>query len=128
MLRQLANLPQILSPASYDLRATTMDAYRQQKLEPNVVLEGAEMDAVLRFVERGLGVAVVPATVLLDRPNLLSCRLTEPALTRTISLAHRREVTLSRAVRAMQELILSTVQDLAKQSPAIRSLSKDQQG
>ena len=25
------------------------------------MLEGAEMDAVLRFVERGLGVAIVPA-------------------------------------------------------------------
>ena len=124
-LRQLADLPQIVFSDSYDLRATTMDAYRQQKLEPNVVLEGAEMDAVLRFVERGLGVAVVPATVLLDRPNLLSCRLTEPALTRTISLAHRRDVTLSRAATAMQELILSTVQDLAQQSPAIRTLFED---
>src|SRR5690625_5203455 len=105
-----------------------MNAYQQHDLTPNVVLEGAEMDAVLRFVERGLGVAVVPATVLLDRPNLLSCRLTEPALPRTISLAHRREVTLRRAVRALQELILSTVQDLSKQSPALRSLFEDQHG
>src|SRR5699024_9630943 len=126
-LRQLANLPQILFSDSYDLRATTMDAYRQQKLEPNVVLEGAEMDAVLRFVERGLGVAVVPATVLLDRPNVLSCRLTVPALARTISFAHRRDVTQGRAVRAIHELNLTTVQDLAKHRPAIRSLSKDQQ-
>ncbi len=121
-LQQLAELPQIVFSESYDLRATTMNAYHQQDLMPNVVLEGAEMDAVLRFVERGLGVAVVPATVLLDRPNLASCRLTEPSLTRTISLAHRRDVTLSKAATAMQKLILSTVQTVAGQSSAIRSL------
>ena len=121
-LRQLAQLPQIVFSESYDLRATTMDAYRQLDLSPNVVLEGAEMDAVLRFVERGLGVAVVPASVLLDRPNLASCRLINPALTRTISLAHRRDVTLSKAATAMQDLILATVTHVAHQSPAIRSL------
>lgn len=121
-LHELAELPQIVFSESYDLRAATMDAYRQLELEPNVVLDGAEMDAVLRFVERGLGVAVVPATVLLDRPNLSSCRLVEPSLTRTISLAHRQDVTLSKATTAMQNLILDTVTEVADQSPAIRSL------
>ena len=122
-LRQLADIPQIVFSASYDLRAATMDAYRQQELSPNVVLDGAEMDAVLRFVERGLGVAVVPATVLLDRPGLHSRRLTEPALTRTISLAHRKDVNLSKAAAAMQAMIISTAHQLADQSPAIRSFT-----
>ncbi|GAA4116203.1 LysR family transcriptional regulator [Enteractinococcus coprophilus] len=121
-LQQLAELPQIVFSQSYDLRAATMDAYQQMDLDPNVVLEGAEMDAVLRFVERGLGVAVVPATVLLDRPHLSSSRLIEPSLMRTISLAHRRDVTLSKAAAAMQNLILATVSEVADQSPAIRSL------
>lgn len=120
-LHQLAELPQIVFSESYDLRATTMEAYQRHGLTPNVVLEGAEMDAVLRFVEYGLGVAVVPATVLLDRPRLLSRRLTEPSLTRTISLAHRKDVSLSRAAQAMHELIIVTVQDIAERSPAIRA-------
>lgn len=122
-LQQLAELPQIVFSESYDLRATTMNMYRQHDLDPNVVLEGAEMDAVLRFVEHGLGVAVVPATVLLDRPRLVSRRVTEPSLTRTISLAHRKDVSLSHAAQAMHELILVTVQDIAAQSPAIRALT-----
>lgn len=121
-LSQLAGLPQIVFSQSYDLRAATMDAYRQLGLSPNVVLEGAEMDAVLRFVERGLGVAVVPATVLVDRPGFSSRRLTEPSLTRTISLAHRKDVQLGRAAEVMHDLIASTVHELAEQSPAIRSL------
>ena len=122
-LRELADIPQIVFSASYDLRAATMDAYRHQNLSPNVVLDGAEMDAVLRFVERGLGVAVVPATVLLDRPGLHSRRLTEPSLTRTISLAHRKDVNLSKAAEAMQAMIISTTHQLADQSPAIRALA-----
>ena len=57
---------------------------------PDVVLEGAEMDAVLRFVERGLGVAIVPAMVLIDRPALRSVRLGAPALdTKTRKAPHR---------------------------------------
>lgn len=123
-LRELAPLPQIVFSESYDLRATTMDAYRQLELAPNIVLEGAEMDAVLRFVERGLGVAVVPATVLLDRPNLWFRRLTQPSLTRTISLAHRRDVRLSKAASAMHDLIVSSVSEVASQSSAIRSLMR----
>lgn len=124
-LRELAVLPQIVFSESYDLRAATMEAYRQHELSPKVVLEGAEMDAVLRFVEHGLGVAVVPATVLLDRPGLRSRRLIEPSLTRTIALAHRKDVQLSRAAGAMQNMILRTVADLAAENPAIRMVEAE---
>ena len=119
-LSELAALPQIVFSESYDLRAATMGAYRLHGLAPNIVLEGAEMDAVLRFVERGLGIAVVPATVLLDRPGLASRRLIEPSLTRTIALAHRKDVQLSRAAGAMHDMILETVAELAATNPAIR--------
>ncbi len=59
---------------------------------PETVIEGAEMDAVLRFVERGLGVAIVPAVVLAHRPGLRSVRLTRPTLARTISVARTADV------------------------------------
>lgn len=121
-LAALADMPQIIFSDSYDLRAATMDAFRQHDLTPNVVLEGAEMDAVLRFVERGLGVAVVPATVLLDRPGLYFQRLIEPSLTRTISLAHRKDVQLSKAAAAMQAMIIETTEEIATQSRAIRAI------
>ncbi len=109
-LVELAALPQITFHESYDLRAATMQAFNDAGLRPKVVLEGAEMDAVLRCVERGLGVAVVPAMVLVDRPGLRSVRLIDPGLERTISLAHRRDVALTRAAKAMQELIISTAE------------------
>ena len=77
-LARLAELPLISFAPSYDLRAATDRAFREAGLDPTPVVEGAEMDAVLRLVERGLGAAIVPATVLLDRPALRSVRLASP--------------------------------------------------
>ncbi len=121
-LEQLAALPQIAFDESYELRATTDAAFRAADLTPTQVLEGAEMDAVLRFVERGVGVAVVPAMVLLDRPELRSVRLAHPSMTRTISLAHRSDVTPAAAVAAMRRVIVATAAGVAERDPAITSL------
>ncbi|MFC4430339.1 LysR family transcriptional regulator [Citricoccus alkalitolerans] len=112
-MQDLALMPQIAFPASYDLRGTMDEAFRAEGLAPTVVLEGAEMDAVLRFVELEMGVALVPAMVLKDRPGLSSVRLSEPRLTRTISLARRQDVNLTRAAAEMQRTILSTADALA---------------
>ena len=121
-LEQLAALPLIAFDETYELRATTDAAFRAADLTPTLVLEGAEMDAVLRFVERGVGVAVVPAMVLLDRPELRSARLAHPSMTRTISLAHRSDVTPAPAVAAMHRVIVSTAAGVAERDPAITSL------
>jgi len=110
-LELLATLPLIAFDDSYSLRTTTDAAFRAAGLTPTTVVEGAEMDAVLRFAERGVGVAVVPAMVLLDRPELRSVRLAHPSMTRTISLAHRSDVTPALAVA-----------EVARRDPAITSL------
>src|SRR5699024_170726 len=81
-------------------------------LSPNVVVEGGEMDAVLRFVERGLGLAIVPAMVLVDRPHLTSVQLVEPDLSRTGSLAKRADVRPTRAASAMEDTIPDTARAL----------------
>ncbi|RXZ51551.1 LysR family transcriptional regulator [Agromyces binzhouensis] len=104
-LAEVARLPQVVFSSTYDLRAATDAAFRAASLEPDVVLEGAEMDAVLRFVERGLGVAIVPALVLIDRPELRSVRLGERALDRTISLARPADVAPTAAVEVMRRTI-----------------------
>ncbi len=107
-LADVARLPQIVFSSTYDLRGTTDAAFRAADLTPEVVLEGAEMDAVLRFVERGLGIAIVPAMVLIDRPGLRSVRLEAPTLTRTISLARPADVAPTAAVDVMQRTIAMT--------------------
>ncbi|APX33418.1 LysR family transcriptional regulator [Brachybacterium sp. P6-10-X1] len=108
-LTELADLPQVAFHRSYDLRAATDAAFASAGLTPTVAVEGAEMDAVLRFVERGIGVAVVPAMTVLDRPGLRSIPLVEPVLERTVNLARRPEVRLSTAATAMQQLVFERV-------------------
>ena len=117
-LDAVAALPQIVLGSSYDLRSTTDAAFDAAGVTPEVVLEGAQMDAVLRFVERGLGVAVVPAMVLIDRPQLRSVRLENPALSRTISLALPAHATPSAAVRVMQQTIIGTASAFAARAGA----------
>ncbi len=117
-LENVAALPQVVFSSSYDLRGTTDAAFAAAGLRPEVVLEGAEMDAVLRFVERGLGVAIVPAMVLIDRPGLRSVRLTDPRLTRSISLARPSDVRPTRAVQVMESTIAATATAFASRAGA----------
>lgn len=104
-LRELTRVPQIVFPENYDLRVVMDAALRAQNLEPSVVVEGAEMDAALRFAERGIGVAVVPAMVAGQHPALRAAPLADPAFTRTVSIARRSDMTPSHASAAMQDLI-----------------------
>ncbi len=114
-LEELAHVPQVAFNRSYELRVATDAAFSAAGLEPVIAVEGGgEMDAVLRFVERGLGVAVVPAMVVIDRPGgLQSTRLVRPSLTRTVNLARRNDVGPSAAAAAMQQFIFDTVDRLA---------------
>lgn len=112
-LGEVAGLPQVAFSSTYDLRATTDAAFAAAGLSPYTVIEGAEMDAVLRFVERGIGVAIVPAMVLIERSGLRSVRLSDPTLTRTISIARVADISPTAAVEVMQQTIVRTAAALA---------------
>jgi DNA-binding transcriptional LysR family regulator len=74
--------------------------------EPRLSVEGGEMDAVLRFVQAGLGVAIVPSMVLAGRPGLRGIPIAPPGLSRTVALAHRTDVPPTNAARAFSEILL----------------------
>ena len=105
-----------------DLMRFAVSRFAEAGLQPNVVVEGPEMDAVLRFVELGLGVAVVPAMVLRGRQGFSSARLTGSSLQRTVSLAHRSDVPLSRAARAMAATIEKVAAAMVGQTPGTSSV------
>ncbi len=85
----LRDLPLVMFREGYDLREVTMRACRRAGFTPRLAVEGGEMSAVLRFVEAGLGHAVVPEMVMASRPALRSVELRRPGLDREIALAHR---------------------------------------
>ncbi|MGK5556065.1 LysR family transcriptional regulator [Actinomadura kijaniata] len=113
-IEDLRNRPMVMFRSGYDLREATITACRDAGFEPRFAVEGGEMDAVLRFVEAGLGVAVVPSMVLAGRPGLRGTALVlgdgprrghHPELQRTIALAHRKDVEPTHAARAFQDTL-----------------------
>ncbi|GAA2652377.1 LysR family transcriptional regulator [Nonomuraea recticatena] len=105
-IEDLRGRPMVMFRRGYDLREATLAACRQAGFEPRFAVEGGEMDAVLRFVEAGLGVAVVPSMVLDGRPGLTGIPLAPPGLRRTIALAHRKDVEPTRAAQAFRATLL----------------------
>lgn len=110
---ELARVPQIAFPENYELRVATDAAFRAHGLTPLVVVEGVEMDAALRFAERGIGVAVVPAMVAALHPALRAAPLADPALSRTVSIARRSDMAPAHANAALQGLVRGVADRLA---------------
>jgi DNA-binding transcriptional LysR family regulator len=104
----LRGVPLVMFRDGYDLRATTLAAFRRAGFEPTLALEGGEMDGVLRLAAAGLGVAVVPSLVIDPAGPLRAVRLADP-LTRTIGFANRRDRRLTRAGREFVETVRALV-------------------
>lgn len=101
-LTALRDMQLVMFRDGYDLRETTLQACRRAGFEPPLAVDGGEMDAVLRFVEADLGVAVVPGMVLAGRDRLHATALASPGLQRTVALAHRTDVPPTGAARAFR--------------------------
>ena len=109
-IEDLRDRPLVMFREGYDLRSMTLTACQRAGFQPQFAIEGGEMDAVLSFVEAGLGVAVVPSMVLQDRPKLCSVPFAPPVPVRTIALAHRTDV---RPTRAAEEFRCTLIQLLS---------------
>ncbi len=111
-IRALKDRPLVMFRRGYDLRDATVAACRAEGFEPTFAIEGGEMDAVLEFVSAGIGLAVVPSTVVGDR--FRTTRFNAPGLNRTVQLAYRRDVEPTRAVRALRDAIMTSLGDAAR--------------
>jgi DNA-binding transcriptional LysR family regulator len=111
-VRELARRPLVVPRQGYDVREVTLQAYADAGVTPRFAVEGGEMDAVLRLVEAGTGVAVVPDLVFANRPRLRRTVLTPP-LYRTVALARRADLVPTHAVRAFRDTLLSFLADLS---------------
>jgi DNA-binding transcriptional LysR family regulator len=96
----------------YDLREVTLQAYREAGVTPRFAVQGGEMDAMLRLVETGTGVAVVPDLIFAGRPRLRRTVLTPP-LYRTVAIARRADITPIQSAQAFTDTLLSFLDDVA---------------
>ena len=107
----LRDVPLVMFREGYDLRTTTEAACRAAGFAPTFAIEGGEMDGVLRLTAAGLGAAIVPSIVVGQAPTLRAIRIAQPALTRTIGLAHRKDRRLSRAGQELVDTVRTLVRD-----------------
>jgi DNA-binding transcriptional LysR family regulator len=111
-VKELARRSLVVPRRGYDLREVTLRAYADAGETPRFAVEGGELDAVLRLVEAGTGVAVVPDLVFAGRPRLRRTAL-GPPLYRTVALAHRADLAPSQAVQAFCETLLEFLGELS---------------
>jgi DNA-binding transcriptional LysR family regulator len=111
----LRDHPLVMFREGYDLRSMTLTACQRAGFTPRFAIEGGEMDAVLSFVEAGLGIAVVPSMVLQDRPKLRGVPFAPPVPIRTIALAHRTDVRPTRAAEEFRSTLLQLLSSAYKQ-------------
>jgi DNA-binding transcriptional LysR family regulator len=110
-IEDLRERPLVMFREGYDLRSMTLAACQRAGFQPRFAIEGGEMDAVLSFVEAGLGIAVVPSMVLQGRPNLRAVPFVPPTPVRTIALAHRTDVNPTRAAEVFRTTLLQLLRD-----------------
>jgi DNA-binding transcriptional LysR family regulator len=111
-LRELGRRSLVVPREGYDLRESTLRAFADAGVSPRFAVQGGEMDAVLRMVEAGTGVAVVPDLVFAGRPGLRRTVLT-PALYRTVALASRADLRPSQATGAFRATLLGFLAELS---------------
>ncbi|MFG3689935.1 LysR family transcriptional regulator [Micromonospora sp. NPDC047740] len=110
-ITDLRDEPLVMFREGYDLRDATLQACREAGFEPRLAVDGGELDAVLSFVEAGLGVALVPGIAVARRPGIRVTRLTRPGVRRTIGVARRRDVVPTHAGRELRRILLEYVHD-----------------
>jgi DNA-binding transcriptional LysR family regulator len=108
-IAQLRGRPMVMHRPGYDIREATVSACRRAGFAPTLAVEGGEMDAVLSMVQAGLGLAVLPSTVVSGRTTHRVTPIAAPGLSRTIGLAHRRGAAPSRAARELQHALLENL-------------------
>ncbi|OZM81275.1 LysR family transcriptional regulator [Pseudonocardia sp. MH-G8] len=105
-VRELARRALVMPRKGYDVREKALQAFADSGVTPHFAVEGGEMDAVLRMVEAGTGVAVVPDLVFAGRPRLRRTVLTPPVF-RTVALARRADLVPTHAMQAFRRTLLS---------------------
>jgi DNA-binding transcriptional LysR family regulator len=127
-VRDLARYPLVMLRNGYEMREVVLAALRRERIEPQVAIEGGELDAVLSFVEAGLGIAVVPSMVVEGAPALRAIPFAHPGLTRTVGIAHRRDVEPSATARAFRSELLDHLADRARSGALPRDVEIIPQG
>src|SRR5262249_36610812 len=102
---ELADESFLLYPRGYGMRDYTLAACQQAGFTPRIVLDGGEMDMVLRLAPTGLGIALMPRLALDGSRRLIALHVSDQQLHRTMALVSREDRALAPAARALREFL-----------------------
>lgn len=106
--KQLAALPVITVKAGYGVRRRIDAAAESAGVTLHIAHEVSLLGTAVALAASGLGVAVVPASLLAPGgPGALAARrLTRPAVTRNVAVIHAQDKSLSPAAQAFANMLL----------------------
>ena len=124
-LEEIAALPHLTMPRGTVVRRSLEDAFRTLGLDFKPRFEVQHQQTLFSMVKAGLGVTVMPSISIPDEPHppYRAVRLTDPEITRQISIITYRGKTLSPPARRCAELIRTRLREQALTSTAVESLS-----
>lgn len=107
-LQELSEDAWLLSPDNYELRDATIEACRQAGFAPQVVLDGGEMDTLLRLVAAGLGVTILPSLAVQGGccGEVKVLAVSDQQLHRSLGLVWRGDRAASPAARALRQFLV----------------------
>lgn len=106
--KQLAKFPLITVQHGYGVRRRIMAAAQEAGVQLNIQHEVALLLTALAMAAHGLGVAVVPGSLLSHVPGvpLLARRIVRPTVERNLSLVYRDDRDLSPAAQSFRGLLM----------------------
>ncbi len=106
-LADLHDASWILSPSNYELREATIAACKRAGFRPRVVLDGGEMDTLIRLVAAGVGVALLPSLAIQNTCcEMAVLRVSDQKIERSLALVWRSDRVASPAARALREFMV----------------------
>jgi LysR family transcriptional regulator, transcription activator of glutamate synthase operon len=111
-LEQLKDEAFVMFSEEYSLHSIVMDACIKAGFVPKIEFEGEETDAIRGLVAAGMGVSLLPEMALINETKLqpAKVRLSDPQVTRTLGLIHRKGEKLPLVAEVFRRFLLEYFQ------------------
>jgi DNA-binding transcriptional LysR family regulator len=106
-MEDLADERWVLSPENYDLREATLNACEKAGFVPRIVLDGSEMDTLLRLVAAGVGISLVPRLAVQQGDGLAMVGISGMQLQRSLGVVWHGDRVAVPAARALREFLVA---------------------
>jgi DNA-binding transcriptional LysR family regulator len=106
-MAELTNERWVLLPENYDLREATLTACEQASFVPRIVLDGSEMDTLLRLVAAGVGISLVPRLAVQQGDGLAMIGISDLQLQRSLGVVWHGDRVAVPAARALREFLVT---------------------